>query len=188
MTEALPLQGTLVIDASRMLPGAVLVRMLVDLGARVIKIEEPAKGDLMRHAPPLADGIGAGFQAFFRGVESVGLNLKTPEGQRALRRLCLKADVFVESFRSGTLESWGIGPDTLAALAPGLITCSLSGFGAASNDVAHDLNLVASAGLLSLLSPSMEGVPPVQLADVSTGMLAVRAKNLWPEIALFRKD
>jgi crotonobetainyl-CoA:carnitine CoA-transferase CaiB-like acyl-CoA transferase len=85
-------------------------------------------------------------------------------------------DVLVESFRPGTLDKWGLGRDRLAALHPGLVTCSLSGFGGtgpAADRVAHDLNLVAASGLLSLLPGG--GLPKVQLADVTTGLLASSA-------------
>jgi crotonobetainyl-CoA:carnitine CoA-transferase CaiB-like acyl-CoA transferase len=168
----LPLAGHLVLDTSRMLPGAVLVRMLVDLGARVIKVEDPRAGDPMRQSPPVVDGIGAGFRAYFRGVESIGLDLRTPDGAAALGQLAARADILIESFRPGTLEKWGLGPERLMAANPGLIVCSLSGFGAhgpQAGHVAHDLNLVAVSGLLSQLPP---GFPKVQLADVTTGMLA----------------
>lgn len=169
MNTQLPLTGTLILDLSRMLPGAVLARILIDLGARVIKVEDPAMGDLMRHTPPLADGVGAGFQAFYRGAESVALDLKTPDGREALRMLARHADVLVESFRPGTLARWELSSDALQALNPGLTVCSLSGFGA-EGGVAHDLNLQAISGLLAALPG--EGVPHVQLADVTTGILA----------------
>jgi crotonobetainyl-CoA:carnitine CoA-transferase CaiB-like acyl-CoA transferase len=168
-----PLTGTLVLDASRMLPGAVLARLLLDLGARVIKIEDPGLGDPMRQAPPCPGGVGAGFAAFYRGAESVCLDLRAPEGARALRGLARHADVLVESFRPGTLARWGLAPEALRALNGGLLTCSLSGFGAAgplAGRVAHDLNLVAYAGLLAML-PGTE-VPRTQLADVTSGLLA----------------
>ena len=102
MSARRPLDGVLVVDASRMLPGAVLVRTLVDLGARVVKVEDPAGGDVLRGTPPLVDGLGAAFLAFFRGTESVALDLRTPAGAAGLRRLARNADVLVESFRPGT--------------------------------------------------------------------------------------
>lgn len=173
MANPRPLEGTVVLDLSRMLPGAVLARMLLDLGARVIKVEAPGGGDLMRGAPPTVDGVGAGFRAFMQGCESIALDLRTESGAGTLRRLVKHADVLVESFRPGTMEKWGLGRDRLVALNPGLVTCSLSGFGAGgamAERVAHDLNLVAASGLLSLLPPG--GLPKVQLADVTTGLLA----------------
>jgi alpha-methylacyl-CoA racemase len=169
----LPLDGIVVLDVSRMLPGAVLVRTLVDLGARVIKIEDPLSGDPMRAVPPLVGGIGAGFCAFFRGVESVCLDLRSEAGATALGALARTADVLLESFRPGTLESWGLSDESLAAGNPRLVHCSLSGFGRDSRRVGHDLNVVADSGLLSLLAAG--SIPRVQLADVTTGLLASSA-------------
>jgi len=170
----LPLEGTVVLDASRMLPGAVVARTLIDLGARVIKVEDPHSGDPMRATPPLAGGVGAGFLAFFRGVESVVLDLKSPAGSAALRRMARHADVLVESFRPGTLERWDLGVERLQALNPGLVVVSLSSFGSAGEEagrIGHDLNVTAITGFLSELPDG--GLPRVQVADVSTGLLAV---------------
>lgn len=165
---ALPLAGVVVLDCTRMLPGAVLARHLLELGARVIKVEEPG-GDPLRHAPPLVDGVGAGFATFYRGAQSVELDLRTPAGADALRRLARAADVLVESFRPGTLARWGVDLAALRAAHPPLITCSLSGYGGEDDRPAHDLNATAASGLLSLLG---EGLPKVLLADVAAGMLA----------------
>jgi crotonobetainyl-CoA:carnitine CoA-transferase CaiB-like acyl-CoA transferase len=171
-----PLAGMLVIDVSRMLPGAVLARMLVDLGARVIKVEEPSMGDPMRLAPPLIDGIGAGFCAFFRGTESICLDLRDRRGADGLRKLARSADVLAESFRPGTLEAWSVGHDRLMAANPRLVGCSLSGFGIEgehASRVGHDLNFVALSGLAAFLPG--EDVPRVQVADVTAGVLACNA-------------
>jgi crotonobetainyl-CoA:carnitine CoA-transferase CaiB-like acyl-CoA transferase len=175
MTDARPgpLDGVVVLDVTRMLPGAVLARMLVDVGARVIKIEDPAGGDPMRLAAPQVDSIGAAFCGFFRGVESVCLNLREPSGAAALRKLARHADVLAESFRPGTLEGWGVGPERLRSANPSLVICSLSGFGCETDRVGHDLNFAAASGILSLLPG--DGIPRIQLADVSTGLLASTA-------------
>lgn len=168
----LPLEGLLVLDLSRMLPGAVLARQLADLGARVVKVEEPGIGDPLRMVPPLVDGVGLAFAALLHGVESVTLDLRHPVAADHLRRLVRRADVVVESFRPGTLEGWGLGLDTLAAANPRLVTCSLPAWPEGSplaGRVAHDLNLTAETGLLHLLGP---GLPPIQLADVGAGVLA----------------
>jgi len=167
------LEGVVVLDVSRMVPGAVLTRMLVDLGARVLKVEEPTAGDPLRFAPPLVGGVGAAFCAFLRGVESVGLDLRKPADAAALRKLARHADVLVESFRPGTLEGWGLAPARLVAANPRLVLCSLSGFGAGTDRIGHDLNFTASSGALSLL-PGCD-VPGIQLADVTTGLLASSA-------------
>jgi len=167
-----PLEGVLVLDLSRMLPGAVLARQLIDLGARLIKVEEPGVGDPMRLVPPQVDGIGVGFAAFYRGAESITLDLRDDEGARCLRRLAISADIVVESFRPGTLEGWGLGFEELSAENPRLVWCSLSSFGAAPearDRVAHDLNLSAMAGILDLVGGR---VPRLQLADITSGLLA----------------
>ena len=175
-SQDLPLRGTLVLDASRMLPGAVLARMLIDLGARLIKIEEPLHGDPLRNAPPLIDGVGAGFCAFYRGAESICLDLRDDGDAARLRKLARHADVLVESFRPGSMEAWGVGPLRLQEINPALVICMLSGFGTSgpnASRVGHDLNFVALSGMLSLF-PKDE-VPQLQIADVSAGMLACTA-------------
>jgi len=170
-----PLEGVLVLDLSRMLPGAVLARQLIDLGARLIKVEEPGTGDPMRMVPPLVDGMGVGFAAFHRGTESIILDLREDEGAECLRRLASSADVLVESFRPGTLEDWGLSFEELSAENPRLVWCSLSSFGNAPevrDRVAHDLNLSAMAGILDLVGGR---VPRLQLADITSGILASSA-------------
>ena len=172
----LPLSGTLVLDASRMLPGAVLARQLLDLGARLIKVEDPAGGDPMRHTPPQVGGMGAGFATFYRGACSLALDLRRAEHQRAFRRLAQRAEVVVESFRPGSMETWGLGYERLSALNPGLVYVALSSFGREgpyADRIGHDLNFTALSGLYQALSTS--GVPRVQLVDVSSGLMAATA-------------
>jgi alpha-methylacyl-CoA racemase len=167
-----PLDGLVVVDLSRMLPGAVLARLLLDFGARLIKVEEPGIGDPMRQVPPLVGGVGIGFAAFLRGAESVVIDLRSADGADHLCRLAGRADVLVESFRPGTLEGWGLGWDDLSPANRGLVWCSLSSFGRApglSDRVANDLNLSAMAGVLDLVGGR---VPRLQLADVTSGLLA----------------
>jgi crotonobetainyl-CoA:carnitine CoA-transferase CaiB-like acyl-CoA transferase len=171
-----PLRGTLVVDASRMLPGAVLARQLLELGARLIKIEDPAGGDPFRGAPPLVDGIGVGFEEFYRGAESLCLDLRVPRDAARLRKLVRGADVLVESFRPGSMDSWGVGTERLIASNPSLVLCMLSGFGARGSSakrVGHDINFVAISGLLGFLPG--EGIPRVQIADITAGLLACSA-------------
>ncbi len=167
------LAGVTVVDLSRMLPGAVASRQLVDLGARVIKVEEPGTGDPLRVVPPLAGGVGVAFATLLRGVESVELDLATDRGAAAVRRLARGADVLLESFRPGTLERWGLGRGDLGRLNPGLVVCSLPSWpsgGSCRDEVGHDLNFIARAGLLANLEEPR--VPPYQLADVTAGLLA----------------
>lgn len=170
-----PLDGMLVLDLSRMLPGAVLARQLLDLGARLIKIEEPGTGDPMRMVPPLVGGVGVGFASFFRGAESVTFNLREMDDAQRVLRLAAHADVLIESYRPGTLENWGLGWEELHTVNPRLVWCSLSSFGSAPeirDRVAHDLNLSAMAGILDLVGGR---VPRLQLADITSGLLASSA-------------
>jgi crotonobetainyl-CoA:carnitine CoA-transferase CaiB-like acyl-CoA transferase len=170
--NSLPLEGVLVLDLSRMLPGAVLARQLIDLGARLIKVEEPGTGDPMRLVPPHVDGIGIGFAAFFRGAESITLDLRDGADGERLLSLATHADVLVESFRPGTLDGWGLGWEKLRQRNSRLVWCSLSSFGPAPevrDRVAHDLNFSAMAGVLDLVGGR---VPRLQLADITSGLLA----------------
>jgi crotonobetainyl-CoA:carnitine CoA-transferase CaiB-like acyl-CoA transferase len=161
-----------------MLPGAVLARNLIDLGARLIKVEDPRGGDPMRHTPPLVGGVGVGFCVYYRGAESLRLDLRTPDGLARLRRLLARADVFVESFRPGTLPSWGLGFEELEREFPRLVSCSLPAYADDDRRVAHDLNLTGLTGLLGQLPGARlthgggEDIPRILIADVLTGLLA----------------
>jgi alpha-methylacyl-CoA racemase len=170
-----PLNGLVVVDVSRMVPGVVAARLLVDLGARVIKIEDPATGEILRHVPPTIGGLGAGFRTLARGCESVALDLQSEPGAEAFRRLAARADVVIESFRPGTMAGWGLGPSRLREENPRLVVCSISGFGDASvwrRRAGHDLNFAALSGLVSVCG---NRVPGILLADVGTALLAVTA-------------
>lgn len=170
--HSLPLDGVLVLDASRLLPGGILARQLLDLGARLIKIEEPGTGDPMRMVPPMIGGVGIGFATLLRGAESVCLDLTSVEGQDRLRRVASSADVLVENFRPGTMAGWGLGFEALERVNPKLVWCSLSSFGRAEevrHRLAHDLNLIGLTGALEAMGPKQ---PRLQLADVGAGMLA----------------
>ncbi len=174
--ELKPLEGITVLDLSRMLPGAVLARLLLDLGARVIKVEDPAGGDPFRYAPPLVEGVGAGFALCYRGARSVALDLRRPEHADAVGRLAATADVLVESFRSGRMDSWGLGARSLVEANPRLVYCSLSASGRTGPEaggVAHDLNATARSGALHAMWT--DPLPRLQLADVGTALLASSA-------------
>ncbi len=169
-----PLSGIVVLDLTRMIPGATCARMLVDLGADVIKVEDPRGGDPMRLMPPVRDGIGVGFAACYRGARSVTLRLGTPAGNAALSAIVARADVVLESFRPGTLARFGLPPESLVREHPRLVVCSLPGYPSrdpAKDDVAHDLNTLARTGLLSRMHAE-PAVPRVQIADVTCGLLA----------------
>src|SRR5213079_1430585 len=124
-----PLAGIRVLDLTRVLAGPFCSMTLGDMGAEVIKIEEPGKGDDTRSWPPFAGGESTYFMSVNRNKKSVTLNLKAPEGQAILRTLLGKSDVLVENFRPGTMDKLGFGYRTLARRHPRLVYCSISGFG-----------------------------------------------------------
>ncbi len=170
-----------VLDLSRVLAGPYCTMVLGDLGADVIKIENPEGGDDTRHwGPPFADGESAYFLGVNRNKRSVTLNLKDRRGQELLRRLAGQSDVLVENLRPGTLERWGLGGASLRVLNPRLITCSLSAFGTAGpyrDDPGYDFTLQALGGLMSVTGPP-DGEPTkvgVALVDVITGLFATTA-------------
>src|SRR5207248_4202539 len=120
-SPALSLEGIRVVDCSRVLAGPFCGMLLSDLGADVIKVEDTGSGDESRTWPPHKDGESAAFLVINRNKRDIALDLKQPEGVEALKRLVAGADVLIENFRTGTMESFGLGYDTLAALNPGLV-------------------------------------------------------------------
>jgi crotonobetainyl-CoA:carnitine CoA-transferase CaiB-like acyl-CoA transferase len=169
--------GTVVLDLTRLLPGGYCTLLLADLGADVVKVEEPGRGDYIRWTPPLVDGESAAHQALNRGKRSITLNLKDPRGADLLKRLARGADVLVESFRPGVMNRLGVGFDALRGENRGLVYCSITGYGQDGpyrDRVGHDINYVGYAGLLDLSGE--EGgppvVPPVQVGDLGGGGMA----------------
>lgn len=129
MTPIQPLAGLRVLDASTILAGPLCCQILGDFGAEVIKIEHPTHGDSMRGHGESKDGIPLWWKEVSRNKRTLGLSLSTDDGVEVFRKLVVTADVVVENFRPGTLERWGIGPDTLLELNPGLVVLRLTGFG-----------------------------------------------------------
>lgn len=164
---AAPLDGTLVVDLSRLLPGPLTAKLLADLGARVVKVEEPSLGDPIRMAPPVREGIGSLAAILLSGVESIALDLKQPESREILEKLLERADVLLESFRPGTLARLlDFSVEELRERYPRLVVCSLSGWGQSGPYAAragHDLTYQAVAGNLA---STME-MPGVQVADLT---------------------
>lgn len=127
---ARPLEGMVVLDASQIMAGPFCTLLLADMGADVIKVERPDGGDdTRRMGPPFVSGESAAFLAMNRNKRSLALDLKTEEGTELFRRLARRADVLVENFRPGTMERLGLGYEALQESNPGLIYCSISGFG-----------------------------------------------------------
>ena len=176
------LSGTRVLDLSRVLAGPFCTMMLGDLGADVIKVEAPGRGDDTRSwGPPFAPGGEAAyFLSANRNKRSLTLNLKEEAGRGVLRDLVRWADVVVENFRTGTLAEWGLDPEELERLHPGLLYCTITGYGATgpSRDrPGYDLIVQAEGGFMSLTGPE-DGDPyraGVAIADLAAGMFAACA-------------
>lgn len=174
------LTGLRILDLTRLLPGPFCTQLLADLGADVIKIEEPGTGDPARTARPLQDGTGSLFLLINRNKRSVALNLKAPEGRDLLLRLVEGADVLVDSFRPGVLDRLRLGFDVLSARNPRLIHATLSGFGQMGpyrDRPAHDLNYLALAGVLgyNVDARGAPVVPAAQIADLGGGLMGAVA-------------
>ena len=178
-----PLSGVRVLDLTRVLAGPFCSMILGDMGAEVIKIEEPGKGDDTRSWPPFLGGEATYFLAVNRNKQSLTLNLKAPEGRELLERLVKKSDVVLENFRTGTMERLGLGYATLKKLNPRLVYCAISGFGESGPEAAragYDLIVQAESGLMDITG--FEDGPPVKvgtsIADLVAGMSAAHGVTL----------
>ncbi len=176
-----PLTGLRVLDLSRLLPGGYASLLLADLGAEVIKVEQPGIGDGIRHFPPVrADGEAGAHLALNRGKRSITLDLRSPLGRDLLIELAVGSDVLIESFRPTVMERLGVGYDVLHAASPRLIYAAITGYGADGpyrDRAGHDIDYLAHAGALSFSgSPAGPHQPGLQIADVGGGgLLAVVA-------------
>jgi crotonobetainyl-CoA:carnitine CoA-transferase CaiB-like acyl-CoA transferase len=173
-----PLDDITVLDLTRVLSGPYCTMLLADMGARVIKIEQPGKGDDTRAwGPPFLEGESAYFLSINRNKESVTVDFKHPEGRRLLEQLISKSDVVVENFRPGTLAKLGLDYKTLASRHPRLIYCSISGFGQTgprAKEAGYDAVMQGEGGLMSITGdPAGPGFRlGVAIADVTSGMFA----------------
>ena len=173
-----PLAGTRVVDLTRILAGPLCTMMLGDMGAEVIKVEPPDKGDDTRGwGPPFVAGEAAYFLGVNRNKRSLTLNMAAPAGQKILAGLVEKADVLIDNFRIGTLEKWGFTDAWFEQHAPRLVRCSITGYGSTGPKAAlpgYDFILQAESGLMSICGEP-DGGPTkygVAIVDVCTGMLA----------------
>jgi crotonobetainyl-CoA:carnitine CoA-transferase CaiB-like acyl-CoA transferase len=173
-----------VLDFTRLLPGPFCTQLLCNLGADVIKIEDPKLGDYMRSVPPMVHDISYPFLMVNRGKRSLAVDLKTPEGQEIVHKLARRADVVVEQFRPGVMARLGAAYDDLAMMNPKLVYCSFSGYGQTGpyKDLpGHDLNFQALAGTLSVTAgqsdkrPAIPGVPIADMASAFNAALAILA-------------
>ncbi|HXI14480.1 MAG TPA: CoA transferase [Thermoanaerobaculia bacterium] len=167
----MPLSGIRVLDFTRHLPGPYCTDLLRRLGAEVIKIEPPV-GDPTRYLSPFVGEHGALFAMVNGGKRSVVVDLKSVEGREFIYKLVEVCDVVVESYRPGMAATFGIDYKTLSAINPRLVSCSISGYGAAVERSAHDLNFVALAGLLDLQRDEKGRpiLPATQIGDMGGGL------------------
>jgi crotonobetainyl-CoA:carnitine CoA-transferase CaiB-like acyl-CoA transferase len=174
MTGAGPLADITILDLTRLLPGGYCTLLLGDLGADVIKVEEPGRGDYIRWTDPMVGGESASHRALNRGKRSITLNLKSPQGIDLLKRLAAPADVLIESFRPGVMDRLGVGYEALRERNPRLIYCAITGFGQdgpSSGVVGHDINYIGYGGVLSMTGPrdGLPVIPGVQIGDLGGG-------------------
>ncbi len=172
-----PLDGITILDLTRLLPGGYATLLMADLGADVIKVEEPGRGDYIRWTPPLVGELSSAHIALNRNKRSISLNLKHEGGRAAFERLSRDADVVIESFRPGVMERLGLGWEHLHDLNPRLIYCAISGYGQdgpRSQAAGHDVNYMGYAGALSIMGE--EGrrpvIPGLQIGDLAGGGMA----------------
>ncbi|MBI3458444.1 MAG: CoA transferase [Candidatus Rokubacteria bacterium] len=184
-----PLDGIRVVDLSRILAGPYCSLLLADMGADVIKVEEPGRGDDTRAWPPFVGGEATYFMSVNRGKKSLTLNMKHEEGKAILRRLLEGADVLLENFRPGTLERLGFGHEAVCALNPRLVYGSISGFGESGPEAGrsgYDLIVQGESGIMDLTG--FPDGPPVKvgnsIADLAAGTMAAHGIVL----ALFARE
>lgn len=167
------LDGIRIIDATRLLPGGYCTMLLSDMGAKVIKIEQPGLGDYMRATPPTRNGRSPLHASVNRNKLSIGLDLKKPEGKKIMRKIIRSADVFIEGFRPGAMRRLGFGFDSVRKVNPKIVYCSISTYGQdddLSSMPGHDINFQAMAGTLGY--SARPEVPLLQLGDLASGMYA----------------
>jgi crotonobetainyl-CoA:carnitine CoA-transferase CaiB-like acyl-CoA transferase len=169
-----PLQGIKLLDFTTLLPGPLATLLLVEAGAEVVKLERPGTGEDMRAYTPKWGRDSVSFALLNRGKKSLAIDLKDAAQRRRLRPLLEEADVLVEQFRPGVMARLGLDYDSLKAVNPRLIYCSITGYGqhGPKRDVAgHDLNYIGDSGLLSLGTgdPARPMVPPALVADIAGG-------------------
>jgi CoA:oxalate CoA-transferase len=184
-----PLSGVLVVDLSRILAGPYCTMLMAEMGARVIKVEPPPKGDDAREYGPFRNGKSTYFASVNRGKQSIALDLKTPADRRVFERLLEKADVLVENFRPGTMEKLGYGWETLHPQYRRLIYAAASGFGHTgpySRHPAYDMVVQGLGGVMSITG--YPGQPPARvgtsIGDIGAGLYTAIAVNA----ALFNRE
>ena len=175
-----PLDGVLVLDLSRVLAGPWAGQTLADMGARVIKVERPGKGDDTRSwGPPYLESGGARESAYFlsanRGKESIAIDFKDQRGQAILLALARKSDILIENYKVGGLEAYGLDYESIRKINPAIVYCSISGFGQTgpyANKPGYDFMIQAMSGLMSVTGTEKPTKVGVAVSDLITGLYA----------------
>ena len=175
-----PLDGTLVLDLSRVLAGPWASQTLADLGARVIKVERPGRGDDTRSwGPPYLETAGSRESAYFlsanRGKESIAIDFKDPRGQSILKKLARKADILIENYKVGGLAPYGLDYDSIRKINPAIVYCSISGFGQTgpyAKKPGYDFMIQAMSGLMSITGLEKPTKVGVAVSDLIAGLYA----------------
>ncbi len=176
----LPLEDVRVLDLSRVLAGPYATMVLADLGADVLKVEHPERGDDTRHwGPPFAGGESAYFLSVNRNKRSIGVDLKSPEGLEKVKRLAEGSDVVIENMRRGALDRLGLGYEVLKELNPDIVYCSITGFGPGPDEErpGYDFLVQARSGIMGITGQP-DGQPTkvgVAVADIVCGLYAANA-------------
>jgi len=173
--RAKPLSGVRVLDLTRLLPGPMATLHLADMGADVVKVEDTAAGDYSREMGRVRDGVSDFFGLVNRNKRAIRLDLKQPQGREVFLRLAKSADILVESFRPGVMTKLGLGYETISAINPRIVYCSISGYGQDgpySGRAGHDINYIAYAGVGGQIGTEAAPiVPNFQIADLVGGTL-----------------
>jgi formyl-CoA transferase len=177
MAPPLPLSGVRVIEVCNVAAGPFCGMLLADMGADVIKVENPDGGDTLRSWPPISEGFSENFASLNRNKRSITLNLKNPDDLAVLKQLASEAQVLIENNRPGVMDRLGVGYAQLRALNPRLVYCSISAYGQSgprSQEGGFDLTVQAMSGVMSITGEA--GRPPVKcgvpIADFSAGLYA----------------
>jgi crotonobetainyl-CoA:carnitine CoA-transferase CaiB-like acyl-CoA transferase len=180
VSELSALSEVRVLDLTRLLPGDYCTMMLGDMGAEVIKVEEPGLGDYIRWVPPLINGQSICHLMLDRNKKSMKLNLKTVKGKEIFYRLVERSDVIIEGFRPGVMKKLGIDYKSVSKVNQRIVYCSMSGYGQNGpyKDLpGHDVNFIGYGGVLGLTGSSGGApvIPGIQIADLATGLTVVTA-------------
>lgn len=173
----LPLEGIRVLDLTRLLPGPYCTLILADMGAEVIKVEDPVAGDYARWGPPLLKTMSVYFMALNRNKKSIVIDLKKEKGKEVFLKLVRKSDVVIDSFRPGVMEKLGLGYEVLKKENRGIVMCSITGYGQTGQYIekpGHDINYLALSGFLDCtgVRDGRPVIPGGQVADYGSALFA----------------